>query len=81
MSLFKAQKNIYFTSLDKDVAAGETIELDQEYADAVNADLKSAFPDVEAVLVPVEDEEDKPKKATRASKADAETAKDAANDK
>lgn len=80
MSLFKAQKNIYFTSLDKDVAAGETIELDQEYADAVNADLKPVFPDVEAVLVPVEDG-DKPKKATRASKADAETAKDAANDK
>ena len=81
MSLFKAQKNIYFTSLDKDVAAGKTIELDQEYADAVNADLKSAFPDVEAVLAPVEDEEDKPKKSTRASKADAETVKDAANDK
>lgn len=80
MSLFKAQKNIYFTSLDKDVVAGETIDLDQEYADAVNADLKPVFPDVEAVLVPVEDE-DKPKKATRASKADAETAKDAANDK
>lgn len=80
MSLFKAQKNIYFTSLDKDVAAGETIELDQEYADAVNADLKPVFPDVEAVLVPAEDE-DKPKKSTRASKADAETAKDAANDK
>lgn len=80
MSLFKAQKNIYFTSLDKDVAAGETIDLDQEYADAVNADLKPVFPDVEAVLVPVEDE-DKPKKATRASKADAEAAKDAANDK
>lgn len=81
MSLFKAQKNIYFTSLDKDVAAGETIDLDQEYADAVNADLKPVFPDVEAVLVPVEDEEDKPKKSTRSSKADAETAKDAANDK
>lgn len=81
MSLFKAQKNIYFTSLDKDVAAGETIDLDQEYANAVNADLKPVFPDVEAVLVPVEDEEDKPKKATRASKADVETAKDAANDK
>ena len=80
MSLFKAQKNIYFTSLDKDVVAGETIDLDQEYADAVNADLKPVFPDVEAVLVPVEDE-DKPKKATRASKADVETAKDAANDK
>ena len=80
MSLFKAQKNIYFTSLEKDVAAGETIELDQEYADAVNADLKPVFPDVDAVLVPAEDE-DKPKKATRASKADAETVKDAANDK
>ena len=79
MSLFKAQKNIYFTSLDKDVAAGETIELDQEYADAVNADLKPVFPDVDAVLVPAEDE-DKPKK-TRASKADTETVKDAANDK
>ncbi|MCY7144198.1 hypothetical protein MK512_10635 [Streptococcus gordonii] len=81
MSLFKAQKNIYFTSLDKDVVAGETIDLDQEYADAVNADLKPVFPDVEAVLVPVEDE-DKPKKATRASKADAEAkTEDAANDK
>ena len=79
MSLFKAQKNIYFTSLDKDVAAGETIDLDQEYADAVNADLKPVFPDVDAVLVLVD--EDKPKKVARNSKTVTEAVTDAADEK
>lgn len=54
MALYKAQKNIYFTSLNKDVVIGETIDLDKEYADTVNADLKPAFTDVEAVLVLVD---------------------------
>jgi hypothetical protein len=79
MSLFKAQKNIYFTSLDKDVAAGETIDLDQEYADAVNADLKPVFPDVDEVLVLVDD--DKPKRVARNSKTSAEPVTDAADEK
>lgn len=78
MALYKAQKNIYFTSLNKDVVIGETIDLDKEYADTVNADLKPAFTDVEAVLVPV-DEEDKLQNAELDSKPDTEAASDAIN--
>ena len=78
MALYKAQKNIYFTSLNKDVVIGETIDLDKEYADTVNADLKPVFTDVEAVLVPV-DEENKLQSAELDSKPDTETASDAMN--
>ena len=78
MALYKAQKNIYFTSLNKDVALGEIIELEQTHAEAVNADLKPVFTDVDAVLVPV-DEDTKPKKAARNSKSDTEAVKDAAD--
>lgn len=79
MALYEAKKNIYFTSLGKDVAFGETIELEQAYAEAVNADLKSAFPDVDEVLVLVDD--DKPKKVARNSKTSAEPVTDAADEK
>lgn len=78
MALYKAQKNIYFTSLNKDVVIGETIDLDKEYADTVNADLKLVFTDVEAVLVLV-DEEDKLQNVELDSKPDTEAASDAMN--
>lgn len=78
MALYKAQKNIYFTSLNKDVVIGETIDLDKGYADTVNADLKLVFPDVEAVLVLV-DEEDKLQNAELDSKLNTEAASDAMN--
>ena len=77
MTLYKAVKNLVFTSLDKAVIVGETIELENEYAEKVNEDLKLTFPDVKAVLVPVENaeitEDDKPKKTTRKKKSDTET--------
>ena len=77
MTLYKAVKNLVFTSLDKAVIIDETIELEDEYAKKVNEDLKLTFPDVKAVLVPVENtettEDDKPKKPTRKKKSDAET--------
>lgn len=82
MAIYKATKNLIFASLDKSVIVDETIELEKEYADKVNEDLKLAFPDVDAVLVPVstdetiEVEDEKPKKATRKKKSDTETAAD-----
>lgn len=79
MALYEAKKNIYFTSLGKDVSLGETIELEQAYAEAVNADLKSAFPDVDEVLVLIDD--DKPKKVARNSKAGTEAVTDAVDEK
>lgn len=57
MTLYKAVKNLVFTSLDKAVIIDETIELEDEYAKKVNKDLKLTFPDVKAVLVPVENTE------------------------
>lgn len=54
MALYKATKNIYFTSLNKSVIVDEIIDLEKEYAEAVNADLKPVFPDVAAALVPIE---------------------------
>jgi hypothetical protein len=53
MALYKATKNIYFTSLNKSVIVDEIIDLEKEYAEAVNADLKPIFPDVAAALVPI----------------------------
>lgn len=77
MTLYKAVKNLVFTSLDKAVIVDETIELEDEYAEKVNEDLKLTFPDVKSVLVPVENtettEDDKPKKTTRKKKSDTET--------
>lgn len=77
MTLYKAVKNLVFTSLDKAVIIDETIELEDEYAKKVNEDLKLTFSDVKAVLVPVENtettEDDKPKKTPRKKKSDTET--------
>lgn len=66
MTLYKAVKNLVFTSLGKSVIVDETIELEEEYAEKVNEDLKLTFPDVDAVLELVE--ETKP--ASRSKKAD-----------
>lgn len=85
MAKYKAAKNIFFKSLNKSVMVDETIELDKEYADHVNADLAKAFPDVEKVLVPLEEEPEsvpeevseeettvEPKKVRRGKKAKTE---------
>lgn len=73
MAKYKAAKNLFFKSLKKSVMVDETIELDKEYADHVNADLAKAFPDVEKVLVPLEEETAvEPKKTRRGKKAKTE---------
>lgn len=76
MALYKATKNLVFTSLDKSVIVDEVVDLDPEYAEKVNKDLKQTFPDVDAVLVAVDGEvieDETPKKTTRKKKSDAET--------
>ena len=89
MTLYKATKNLFFTSLSKGVIVGETVDLEDAYAKQVNKDLKLTFPDVDAVLVPVdgavndtadEPAKDEKPKRTRKSKTDTETepAEDAA---
>lgn len=84
MALYKATKNLVFQSLDKGVIVDETIELEDEYAEQVNKDLKLTFPDVDAVLVPFSTDEtigledEKPKKATRSKKADTKASENAA---
>ena len=73
MAKYKAAKNLFFKSLNKSVMVDETIELDKEYADHVNADLVKTFPDVEKVLVPLEEETAvELKKARRGKKAKTE---------
>lgn len=83
MALYKATKNLVFQSLGKAVIVDEVIDLEPDYAEKVNKDLKLTFPDVEAVLVPVDTAESveavQPKKTTRKKKADdTETVGDAA---
>lgn len=74
MPQYKATKNLFFKSLNKDVIVGEVIELEKDYADNVNADLASAFPDVQAVLVPLDEEvTEKTKRTRKKSKTDTET--------
>lgn len=71
MALYKATKNLVFQKLDKAVIVDEVIELETDYAEKVNKDLKLTFPDVAAVLVSVDEAvEEKPKKTTRKKKAD-----------
>ncbi|GGE26318.1 hypothetical protein [Streptococcus himalayensis] len=73
MPIYTATKNLVFSSLDKEVIVGETIELDKDYADKVNENLKLTFPDVSAVLVPVDEvlQEKPPKKSPRNKKVEA----------
>lgn len=73
MVLYRATKNLVFEKLGKAVIVDETIDLEKDYADKVNKDLKLAFPDVPAVLVVVNDideaiEVEKPKKPSTRSK-------------
>ncbi|MCY7156261.1 hypothetical protein [Streptococcus gallolyticus] len=56
MAKYKATKNLFFKSLNKDVIVGEIVEFEKEYADKVNADLANVFPDTELVLEPLEKE-------------------------
>ncbi|HFI2472218.1 TPA: hypothetical protein ACGO11_000549 [Streptococcus suis] len=74
MALFRATKNLVFKSLGKAVIVDEMIELEPAYAKEVNENLKLTFPDVPAVLVLVEDEnqEENPPKAPRKKKAETE---------
>lgn len=73
MSQYKATKNLFFKSLKKSVMVGEVIELEKDYADNINADLASAFPDVQAVLVPLDEEvTEKPKRTRKKAKTDTE---------
>ncbi|HEP2841425.1 hypothetical protein MP619_00985 [Streptococcus dysgalactiae] len=87
MSKYAATKKLILAFLGVEIDAGETIEIEDEYAEQVNKDLKLTFPDVEAVLVPVskdetiEIEDEKPKKATRKKKSDAEIIEDDAAEK
>nr|DAX91097.1 MAG TPA: hypothetical protein [Caudoviricetes sp.] len=75
MALYKALKNITFSSLDKTVLDGDTIELEEEYANKVIETLSEVFPGEQALIkvAGVETEEapeEAPKKATRKKKAD-----------
>ena len=54
MPQYKATKNLFFKSLNKDVIVGEVIELEKEYADKVNTDLANVFPETQKVLEPLE---------------------------
>lgn len=82
---YKSLKNIHFKSLDKDVLENGIIELDEEFAEKVNEDLKLTFMDVPKVLVPIGAEakvveetelveeveaEEKPKRKPRKPKAE-----------
>ena len=87
MTLYKATKNLFFTSLSKGVIVGETVDLEDAYAKQVNKDLKLTFPDVDAVLAPVDDTveadepvKDKKPKRTRKAKTDTETEPEPAED-
>lgn len=56
MKKYKSLKNIHFKSIDKDVLENGIIELDEEFANRVNEDLKLTFPDVPNVLVSLDGE-------------------------
>ncbi|MTB77343.1 hypothetical protein GKS24_01690 [Streptococcus uberis] len=64
MKKYKSLKNIHFKSIDKDVLENGIIELDEEFANRVNEDLKLTFPDVPNVLISLDgDDEIKEEKA------------------
>lgn len=50
---YKSLKNIHFKSLNKEVMENGVIELDEEFAEKVNENLKLTFMDVPKVLVPI----------------------------
>ena len=55
MAKYKAIKNLILKTPGIYVTEGEFVELETNYADQVNKDLKQTFPDVNAVLELVED--------------------------
>lgn len=55
MAKYKAIKNLILKTPGIYAKEGEFVELEQNYADQVNKDLKQTFPDVDAVLELVED--------------------------
>lgn len=75
---YKSLKNIHFKSLNKEVMENGVIELDEEFAEKVNEDLKLTFMDVPKVLVPIgaepakieDDAEVKPTRKSRKPKAE-----------
>lgn len=82
MAKYKAIKNLTLPTPGIYVQEGNIVDLDPDYAEKVNKDLKLTFPDVDAVLVPVDTNEsvevEQPKKTTRKKKAeDTETVEDA----
>lgn len=55
MAKYKAIKNLILKTPGVYAKEGEFVELEPNYADQVNKDLKQTFPDVNAVLELVED--------------------------
>lgn len=55
MAKYKAIKNLILKTPGIYVTEGEFVELEPNYADQVNKDLKQTFSDVDAVLELVED--------------------------
>lgn len=55
MAKYKAIKNLILKTPGVYAKEGEFVELEPNYADRVNKDLKQTFPDVDAVLELVED--------------------------
>ncbi|QOI69967.1 hypothetical protein SA01_39 [Streptococcus phage SA01] len=55
MAKYKAIKNLILKTPGIYAKEGEFVELEPNYADRVNKDLKQTFPDVDAVLELVED--------------------------
>ena len=74
MTKYKAAKNLTLKTPGIELKKGEIVELEQDYAEQVNNDLKLAFPDVDAVLEFVEDT----KTSTRTKKTDTKASEDAA---
>lgn len=74
MPKYKAAKNLTLKTPGIELKEGEIVELEQDYAEQVNNDLKLAFPDVDAVLEFVEDT----KTSTRTKKTDTKASEDAA---
>lgn len=58
MKKYKSLKNIHFKSIDKDVLENGIIELDEEFANRVNEDLKLTFPDVPNVLISLDGDDE-----------------------
>ncbi|HFI0592962.1 TPA: hypothetical protein ACGO2M_000765 [Streptococcus suis] len=73
MNKYKATKNLTLKTLGIYVAEGEVVELELAYAEQVNKDLKSTFPNVDAVLELVE--ETKP--VSRSKKVETKASEDA----